>query len=305
MLALCASAALFITAIASARADCGSQPHAPPYAGASYTRLPSSDVTGSAAEVSHKEQQFHAGLFRTRISGACIDVGLDYQYTRYEYQNLASRNRDLHRLAFPVRFLFGHDGLLFQGHVSPGISTSSNVAKDLFERGSSDDVQVAGRFQARKRLGNKALFGGVAYDFSFGEPRLYPVAGIEIPATDRLRIRLAYPDPAARYEVTDRQAFTARLFPAGSEWHVVTDDFANEFNYRVEALRAQFIWSLGFESGFGVDLSAGLELDRRHVFTDDLGMRIRANVEDQWLFGVGLRFGPSPLLFTHGSHLGF
>ncbi len=273
--------------------------------GASFTRLPSSDVAGSTAEVSHKEQQFHAGLFRTEISGGCVDIGVDYQYTRYEYRDIPSRNRDLHRLAFPIQFLFEHNGLLFQGHVSPGISTSSNVLKDLLDRGSSDDVQFAGQLQARKRSGNRDLFGGVAYDHAFGEPELYPVAGLEMQAKDRLRIRLAYPDPGARYELTERQALTARLFPAGSAWHVVTDDFEDEFDYRVEALRAQFTWSILLGSRFGFDLSAGYEFDRRHVFTDDLGNRIRARLDDQWLLGVSLRYGPSPLLLTHGSHIGF
>ena len=305
MLALCAGAALLLPAVAPAQTDCKSKPHAPPYVSASFARLPWSDVTDNTAEISHKEQQFHAGLFRAEISGACLDTGLDYQYTRYEYRDIPSRNRDLHRLAFPVRFSFEHDGLLLQGHVSPGLSTSSNVAKDLFDRGGSDDLQVAARFQARRRYDERDLFGGVAYDHSFGEPRLYPVAGIEMQAMDRLHVRLAYPDPGARYELSGRQTLTARLFPSGSEWHVVTDDFEDEFDYRVEALRAQLTWSVLLGARFGLDLSAGFEFDRRHVFTDDLGNRIRAKVDDQWLLGVSLRFGASPLLLTHGRHTGF
>jgi len=304
ILALCAGAALLFPSVASGQRDCVSQAHSPPYAGASYTRLPSSEVAGSTAEVSHKEYQLLAGLYRAEIAGACVDIGLDYQYTRYEYRDLPSRNRDLHRLVFPIRFRYEHDGLQFQGNLSPGISTSSNVLKDLFDRAGSDDIQVNGRFQARKQSGDRDLFGGVAYDHSFGQPKLYPVAGLEFQATDRMHIRLAYPDPGARYELTGNQALTARLFPSGSEWHVVTDDFADEFDYRVEALRAQLTWSLRLDSRFSLDLSSGYEFDRRHVFTDDLGTRIRAEVEDQWLIGVGLRFGPSPLLFTHGNHIG-
>ncbi len=270
--------------------------------GASFTRLPSSEFSASEGKVEHEEQQLLAGLYRADISGVCVDIGLDYQYTRYEYRNLSSRNRDLHRLAFPIQFRYERHDLKWEGHVSPGVSTSSNVLKDLLDRGGSDDIQVAGRFQARKALGDKELIGGIAYDHSFGQPKLYPVVGLEFQALDRMRIRLAYPDPAARYERSDHQAFTARLFPSGSVWHVVTDDFEDEFDYRVEAIRAQLTWSLRLHSRFSLDLSAGYEFDRRHFLTDDFGTPIRAKVQNEWLFGVGLRFGPSPLLFTHGRH---
>ncbi len=271
--------------------------------GASFTRIPSSEFSAGEAEVEHEEQQLLAGVYRAEISNVCVDIGLDYQYTRYEYRNLSSRNRDLHRLAFPIQFHHVRNGLRFEGHVSAAVSTSSNVFKDLIDRGGSDDIQIAGRFQARKTLGDRNLIGGIAYDHSFGTPKLYPVVGLEVQAADPLRIRLAYPDPGARYELSDRQLLTARLFPSGSVWHVVTDDFADEFDYRVEALRGQLTWSLRLKSRFNLDLSAGYEFHRRHFFTDDLGTRIRAIVQNEWLFGVGLRFGASPLLFTHGRHV--
>lgn len=300
---LCAAAALLLPPAASAQRACASQSHSPPYVGANFTRIPSSELSAGEAEVEHEEQQLLAGLYRAEISGVCVDIGMDYQYTRYEYRNLSSRNRDLHRLAFPIQFYYERNDLQFEGHVSPGVATSSNVFKDLIDRGGSDDIQVAGRFHARKTLGDKDLIGGIAYDHSFGKPKLYPVVGLEVQAADRLRIRLAYPDPGARYELSDRQVLTARLFPSGAVWHVVTDDFEDEFDYRVEALRAQLTWSVRLISRFSLDLSAGYEFDRRHFFTDDLGTRIRANVQNEWLFGVGLRFGASPLLFTHGSHV--
>ncbi len=300
---LCAAAALLLPAAASAQRACASQGHSPPYVGASFTRIPSSEFSAGAAEVEHEEQQLLAGLYRAEISGICVDIGLDYQYTRYEYQDLSSRNRDLHRLAFPIQLRYERNDLQFEGLVSPGVSTSSNVFKDLLDRGGSDDIQVAGRFQARKTSGDRDLIGGIAYDHSFGQPKLYPVVGLEFQALDRMHIRVAYPDPGAHYELSDHQALTARLFPSGSVWHVVTDDFEDEFDYRVEAIRAQLTWRIQLHSRFGLDLWAGYEFDRRHFLTDDLGTRIRAKVQNEWLFGLGLRFGPSPLLFTHGRHI--
>lgn len=296
--------AVLLPAAASGEQDCETQAHAPPYVGVSFTRSPWSGLSSDEAEVEGKEQQLQAGLFRVGIASACVDIGLDYQYTRYEYRGLSSRNRDLHRLFVPARWHYERNGVRYRGLVAPGISTSSNVFKDLFDRAESDDFKVEGRFEAWARSGNKDLFGGIAYDHSFGRARLYPVAGIEFEASARLKIRLAFPDPAARLELTETQDLAVRLFPAGTEWHVVTDDFEDEFEYRVEALRAQLTWSLRLVSRFSLDLSAGYEFDRRHVFTDDLGTRIRSQADDEWLVGVSLRFGASPLLYTHGGQAG-
>lgn len=304
ILLLLAGGAIALPAAASGQRDCASHEPSLPYAGVAFTRIPSSRFSGSEAEVRYTEQQLLAGFYRARTASVCVEFGLDYQYTRYEFRDLASRNRDLHRLAVPVHWRYERNGMRFRGVVAPGISTSSNVTDDLFNRATSDDLQIKGRFEARAKTGDHDLFGGVAYDHAFGKPKLYPVAGAEFQALGGLFIRLAYPDPAARYELSEAQTITARLFPAGSVWHVVTDDFTDEFDYRVEALRAQFTWSLSLRARFRLDVSAGYEFDRRHVLTDDFGIRVRSRVDDDWLIGVSMRFGASPVLYTHGSHIG-
>ena len=94
---------------------------------------------------------------------------------------------------------------------------------------------------------------------------------------------------------------SGRLYPAGHQWHVMTDDFSAEFDYRVEGIRAQLGWSIKVWKRIALDLSGGYEFARKHYLTDDLGARIESGVDDQWLLLFGVRAGPAPLPYTHGA----
>lgn len=275
----------------------------PPYIAATFSDIPSSpfENTGGAEHVTTGERQVLLGLLRFGGSEICIDLAADYQYTRFEYEGLPSRDRDLHRLQFPMSFGTTAGNWRVRGFVAPGVSTSSNVFKDFFNRGSSEDLFVSGRLELVTGADNRRYIVGLAHDRSFGRPRLYPVAGVALKFGDRLRLRLAYPDPGLAYRLTERQRITARVFPAGHQWHVVADDFASDFDYRLEALRSQVTWSFSIGKLLTIDLSGGYESQRRHVLTDDLGNRIDSRVSDDWLFGLGFRVGPAPNIYTNGT----
>ncbi len=87
------------------------------------------------------------------------------------------------------------------------------------------------------------------------------------------------------------------MFPAGSEWHVVSDELATDFDYSAEAWRAQVWWSYGMRPKLFLDLSLGYEFGRHFDFIDDTGTRIDTDVEDQFFFSFGLRFGRAPILY--------
>jgi hypothetical protein len=194
-------------------------------------------------------------------------------------------------------------GWKIDGNIAPGISTSSNVLKEFFDEVSGDDLFATARLEGRRESGSHNWVAGLAYDRTFGRPLVYPIAGIELSPTDELDIRLAFPDPGFRYRWSDRQSLSGRLFPAGHQWHVMTDDFSAEFDYRVEGFRAQLGWSIRLWKAVTLDISGGYEFGRKHYLTDDLGERIESDVDDQWLFLFGLRAGPAPLPYTHGSQL--
>ena len=269
------------------------------------TRSPAADFRDlvEAADVTVTEQQVHTGALQFSIGRTTFEAGIDYQYTRYEYEGIAGRDRDLHRLQIPVHFSRALDSWRLEGYVAPGVSTSSNVFKDLFNRGSGDDVLVNVRLEGQRESAGRNWIVGLAYDRLFGEPTLYPVLGVEWSPRKALDIRLAFPDPAIRYRLSDRLTLLGRLFPAGHEWRVTSDDFSNEFDYRVEAYRAQSSLAMRAWKALTVDLAVGYEFGREHQFNDDTDTRIESRVDDQWFVALGFRLGPAVLPYTHGGHL--
>ena len=277
----------------------------PPFLALSITRQPPADFseTNATASVRTKENQVYAGLWRTAAGNGTLDVEFDYQYTRYVYDGIDGRNRDLHRFQFPLRYRGTLSGWTLDANVAPGISTSSNVLKEFFDAISSDDLFGTARLEGRRDWGSHNWVVGVAYDRTFGKPRLYPVAGVELSPSESFDLRLAFPDPGFEYRFSHKQSLSGRLFPAGHQWHVMTDDFSAEFDYGVEGVRAQLGWSIRVWKQVTLDISGGYEFGRKHYLTDDLGVRIESEVEDQWLFLFGLRAGPAPVPYTHGSQL--
>ncbi len=277
----------------------------PPFLALSVTRQPSADLssTPASASVKTKENQVYAGFRRFGVRDGTLDLGFDYQYTRYVYDGIDGRNRDLHRFQFPLRYQGELSGWTIDGSIAPGLSTSSNVLKEFFDRISADDLFATARLEGRRGSGKRNWVLGLAYDRVFGRPLVYPIAGIELSPSDSLDVRLAFPDAGFEYRWSNRQSLSGRLFPAGHQWHVMTDDFSSEFDYRVEGMRAQLGWSIRLWKQVTLDVSGGYEFGRKHYLTDDLGVRIESDVDDQWLFLFGLRTGPAPLPYTHGSQL--
>ena len=277
-----------------------------PFVAFRYTVLPEASFeTGvSGTTTGTLENQLAAGGLRFVIGEIDFDAGLDYQYTRYEYEGLDSRNRDLHRIQFPVSFVWRDSDREVQGFVAPGISTSSNVLRNPLDRLTSDDFHVAGRIEVAKQRGQAGSWmAGLAYDRAFGKPRLYPRFGLAWTTPNGLEVDLVFPEPAVRYQVSERQRLTATLFPAGHQWHVVTDDLGDEFAYRFEALRSELAWSYRFWRNFSVDLSLGYEFSRRHRLEDAAGDVIAADAVDELMVSIGIRSGSAPLVLTHGAHL--
>lgn len=273
-----------------------------PFLSAAYTVLPSADfdTAGKGSEVKTKETQLALGLLQFGGGGLQYDLGFDYQYTRYAYENIDGRNRDLHRLQFPLGLNYRSATWGLDAFVAPGVATSSNVLKDIFDRASGDDFVVTGRVEATFRHGESTRWiAGAAYDRAFGEAKPYPVLGLRYRPGDNLSLRLAFPDSALDYTISARQTVSLRLFPAGYEWHVVSDELEADFDYRVEAIRLQGVWSYRAFRSAWLDISVGYEFDRHHEFVDDTVTPIDASVDSQALLMLGLRWGDGPVPYTH------
>ena len=299
-LAAVLGAAFGLAAAIPAGADVGER-----YFSANASRIDNADFQGLApgADVRTKDNQVAAAFARISRGETTIDFGFDYQYTRYQYNNVDSRNRDLHRVQLPIWISAPRGRWQLHSHIAPGIFTSSNVLGDFFNRGGSDDLYVSARIEATQRDTARPWVLGIAHDRAFGKSMTYPVVGLKLSPSNSVDIRLAWPDPAIDVVLSARQALSLRVFPAGNKWHVRTDDFSQEFNYRFESWRSQFNWSIGVFDSVSLDFSIGYEFDRTHHFTDDLGVRINADADSQWLYAIGFRVGSGALPLTHGYHL--
>lgn len=261
-----------------------------------YTLSDETDIdAGGAGTLAGKETRIVAGLLPTGPATRGFDLGLDYQYTRYTYENVDSRNRDLHRLQLPVGLHKSVSRWAIDAFVAPGIATSSNVQKDPLEQASSDDYFATARVEAAYAANSgSAWLAGLAWDRSFGRPRVYPVIGWNYAPSARLAARLAFPDPELRFAATARQTLRFRLYPAGFEWHVLDDDLVTEFDYHVEAWRAEAWWSMEPVRSVYVDVSVGYEFDRRHELSDRAGTRVAGDVDNAVVLTVGLRWRNGP-----------
>ena len=273
-----------------------------PWLAAGVGRTPAAAASGGT-ELEAEDTRIGMGLNLARSESGHVDIGIDYQYTRYEYVGIDSRDRDLHRLQIPVQFEADMGAWRIEGYVAPGVSTSSNVMKDLLEQATSDDFLLTGRLVATRELDKRTWIAGIAHDRRFGRSRAYPVVGVDFSPRENTRVRLAFPDPSITVGITGRQFVQARLYPAGHQWHVVSNDFSSDFDYRVEAWRGQLTWRVPIWRSLGIDVSAGYEFAREHRFTGDAGARLGIEVDDQWFASIGFLAGPAPFPATHGGGL--
>jgi hypothetical protein len=259
---------------------------------------------GAGASVAAREYYAAAELPVYATDSRSLSLGLDYQYTHYDYRGVNSRNRDLHRLQFPVRFAVHRNDLEVDGYVAPGIATSSNIFKDFFNKGSGADWYLSGAVEARYGKRDRRWIVGLAYDRFFGEDRFYPVLGVGIRPRRNLDLRLAYPVSGLEWRMSGRGTLAAHIYPAGFEWRVVQNDFASEFDYRIEGIRSQLEWRYRIYRQLRLDFHVAYETDRRHAFAGDFSERLESPVGDEWLVGVGFAIGAGGSRSAHGVRSG-
>src|SRR5690606_31204404 len=126
-------------------------------------------------------------------------VGLDYAYTRFAFEGLPTRPRDLHHLRVPLAWRHPDDRWLMVA--APIVATSSNVFKDFLDRGTSDDVDLHLRLQMQRWRG--ASHGwrvALLRDSAFGKPRIYPEAAF-LWRSPRAYAELGLPSSRAQWQL--------------------------------------------------------------------------------------------------------
>jgi len=276
-----------------------------PSAALGYAVLPAEDMSlPPGAEVATRESTLSACFLSLVGSRSGLDLGMDYAYVRHEYDGVTGRDRDLHRLQLPLTLRRQGEGWRVDALLAPGVATSSNVFKDLGSRAAGEDFLLTGRVELRLRWGPRsAWLLGAAHDRSLGESRTLPVIGLEYRPSAALGLRLAWPDPSLQLAVSERWSVVVDVFPAGQRWHVVSDDFGDTFDYRMEGWRARGTWSYRLTDGLAIDVGVAREFGREHGFVDDTGRAVDTAVDAGWVFTLGIRLGGMPLPRGRGPAL--
>jgi hypothetical protein len=256
----------------------------------------------SAHEVDVREAAFGDARIRERAVGFslwspefavdrfAVRVAADYAYTRYEFQGVPTRDRDLHALHVPLQWR-GQDDR-WSVVLTPVIATSSNVFKDLLKRASSDDFDLYGRWQV-ERWTDGALGWTVAVvrDAAFGTPRLYPAAAL-LWRGERVSAALGLPESSVRWNARGNLALGAAVFPVGARWHVVSDERGGaEFDYVARAWRGAVTADWLPWPQLKVSVHGGVEFARHYEFEDDTGAPVDRDAGSARYLRLAVSFG--------------
>ena len=217
-------------------------------------------------------------------------VAANYAYTRYEYEGLMTRDRDLHHLHLPMQWRDYDDRWLVV--LTPVIATSSNVFKDLFKRGSRDDLDLYGRWQYQRWTGSAHGWRvALVRDAAFGAPRLYPAAAL-LWRGDRVEAELGLPTTRVAWKARDDLALGVAIFPTGGQWHVISDERGGaKFDYRARAWRGAVTAGWSPWRRLRLSAQAGIEFERHYDFEDDTGAPIGRDAGSAAYYRLEVSFG--------------
>ena len=216
-------------------------------------------------------------------------AGVDYAYTRYVFDNLPTRARDLHHLHVPLSWHDRDDR--WDATVTPVVATSSNVFKDFLNRGGHGDIDLYLRVHFQHwRSPDLGWRIGLVRDSAFGSPRAYPAAAL-LWKGERVLAAIGLPSSQVDWHASDRLMLGAALFPAGGSWHVVSDERGGaQFDFRARAWRGALTAQWQPWRGLRARAQAGIESRRHYRFEDDTGAAINRDAGSAGYFRLELRF---------------
>jgi hypothetical protein len=210
-------------------------------------------------------------------------VAVEYAYTRYEFDNLPTRDRDLHHVFFPMQVRGVDESWLVM--LSPVIATSSNVFKDLVNRGSHDDYDIYARLYVQRPFSGTGSWAkgswrlGLLRDAALGRVRGYPEAAF-VWRDARFDAELGLPTTRIDWKWRPDLSFGLAVFPAGMQWHVVSDERGGaEFDYRARQWRGALAARWQPLRWLRVAAQAGVEFARQYEFEDDTGAFVKRDAD--------------------------
>lgn len=245
---------------------------------------------GDGRRLNERQQGLQWQLPGMDVAALRVSAGMRYAYTRFEYENTPSRDRDLHMLQVPLSVSFGSDQTLWKMQVAPGIATSSNVSRDLFNRATSEDFFVAGELAFANELPTGLVVLGIAHDRRFGRPLTYPKLAWR-GESEQFEWQLGLPDAWVDFRPWQSTLLTLGAGPVGMQWHTVRDDFQSDFEYRTRRWDVRLEVRQSITQSISLSLHAGRAFDRRHRFEADTPVILDLSANNAWFAGVSLSVG--------------
>jgi hypothetical protein len=139
------------------------------------------------------------------------------------------------------------------------------------------------------------LYGGLAYNRTFGKDTLFPLIGLDWKINDEWFLNLVFPRPFIAYQASDRLLLYAGIGPAGGEWNVENPlDSEDDENYN-------FFFS-GYRVGGGVEwditrhftlyANIGSTMLRDYKIKNDDRTLLNTEVDNTLICTVGLAIFP-------------
>ncbi len=250
----------------------------------------SAAVFGDGRRLNERQQGLQWQLPDMDVAALRVSTGMQYAYTRYEYQNTPSRDRDLHMLQLPLSVAFESDKTLWQMLVAPGIATSSNISRDLFNRATSEDVFVTGDIVYANELSTGLVALGIVHDRRFGRPLTYPKVAWR-GKSDQFEWQIGLPDTWVDFRPRQSTLLSLGAGPVGMQWHTVRDDFQSDFEYRTRRWDVRLEVHQKVTDSFSLSLHAGRAFDRRHRFEADSPVILDLSARNAWFGGISLSVG--------------
>lgn len=241
--------------------------------GAALHRLQAGQAAFGDARIRERRTGFDLWSPEYAFDHHAFRVSAEYAYTRYEYEGLPTRNRDLHHLHLPLQWRDRSDR--WRVALTPVVAASSNVFKDLSGRGGRKDFDLYARWEYQQWAdATRGWRVAVLRDAAFGAPRLYPAAAI-LRRGERWTVELGLPTTRATWIPRDDVTLGVTVFPDGGKWHVVSDERSGaEFDYLARAWRGAVTAGWSPWRSLRIEMQAGIEFERHHEFEDDTGARI-------------------------------
>ena len=218
------------------------------------------------------------------VSGINIEVN-DFKFNDIE-------NVDLTTYSISVPFVTAYkinDDFTLMANISLGVYSD-------FKKITLDDFKFSWFGLCQYNVSDSVeLYGGVAYNRSFGKDSIYPLVGLNWKINDSWYLGLVFPRPFIAYQASESLLLYAGMGPAGGEWNVENPiDSQDEENYN-------FYFS-GYRVGCGVEydinkhitmyLNVGSTMLRDYEIENDDRTLLDTKVDNTFIGTVGFAIFP-------------